>query len=426
MNCENCGKELEDGAEAVAITSGQISDSMAGFTPSMSEGWEPVLCPACAEIYYAAPQMAEKVARLEKAQGELLAALEDMTLLVELNLPRPEENNALRMARAAIAKARPDDTCGAHACGADLCDGCDNPTRGPIGPSATREAAPEWAPGDRRRFFTDTAGKPGTITCEAGPGKGGGLVITCAEAERLLREHGEALPFDIMAQNYGGEDEGTDFVGLTTEDRDEHAPEGSQLDEDWGPFEVWGSIASTKAAPKACGYAGTEQHAQAVHKSGPAAQPAATIRAVIVVTGNGGGLLRVVPVDVPREIWEDGEAREWIDEKGIAGTLDGSEGYEVMSAEDALELAAKLADAASATLCLRAAEPPAIYRVQEYSEGRRFTGTLAALDEIARREGASGPGFFSGQIDSRMRPGQRAHIYNGSENGAIAHVDRIK
>lgn len=27
---------------------------------------------------------------------------------------------------------------------------------------------------------------------------------------------------------------------------------------------------------------------------------------------------------------------------------------------------------------------------------------------------------------NRFKPGQRAHIYNGSENGAIAHVDRIK
>lgn len=444
MNCENCGKELEDGAEAVAMTSGQISDSMAGFTPSMSEGWEPVLCPACAEIYYAAPQMAEKVARLEKAQGELLAALEqgldEIMQGMDYDGPNayPSTKYTVDKIRAAIAKAKP-----------------------PIPPATTREPGASYSAGGMRLTFTfaDKDGTAGKFTCAEHFGKGGGHAITCAEAERLLRTHGEALPFDIMAANYGDSD---GFTGLTRDDLDTEAPLGSQLDTDWGPFEIWNVDLRTIQQAKA--------------------KPGALTQAVIVVTGNGGGLLRVLPLRLPTEVWEDGEAREWVDDHGAAGTIDSGEGYEIMSVQDARQLAAQLVEAAGGAehkedtcpVCgtqgleldseesdgeggygnawdcpacgatgvqrreivfighteivdpagRKISEPPAIYRVHEYSEGRRFTGTLPQLDAIARREGATGPGFFSGQIDSRLRPGRKASIWNGSEQ--VADITRIK
>lgn len=76
----------------------------------------------------------------------------------------------------------------------------------------------------------------------------------------------------------------------------------------------------------------------------PSAEP--TVRAVLVVTGNGGGLLNVVPADVPRQVWEDGEAREWAEALALPGPLDSGEGYEIMTAEDARDMAAKLIEAA--------------------------------------------------------------------------------
>ena len=80
-------------------------------------------------------------------------------------------------------------------------------------------------------------GAPILIVAEEALGAGGGLVLTRQEAERLLRQHGEALPFDVMARNYGEED--GNWTGLTPEDLDTSEPEGQQLDPDWGPFEAW-------------------------------------------------------------------------------------------------------------------------------------------------------------------------------------------
>lgn len=71
------------------------------------------------------------------------------------------------------------------------------------------------------------------------------------------------------------------------------------------------------------------------------------VRAVICVTGNGGGLLRVSAVNIPLQIWDDGEAREYIEENQLLPvTLDGSEGYEVMSAKAARTMAGELLKAA--------------------------------------------------------------------------------
>ena len=70
------------------------------------------------------------------------------------------------------------------------------------------------------------------------------------------------------------------------------------------------------------------------------------VRAVVVITGNGGGVLQVKAVDMPREEWES-EPREYI-EANMPPTLGDFEGYEVMSAADALDLSARLAAAAGA------------------------------------------------------------------------------
>ena len=106
-------------------------------------------------------------------------------------------------------------------------------------------------------------GAPILIVAEEALGAGGGLVLTRQEAERLLRQHGEALPFDVMARNYGEED--GNWTGLTPEDLDTSEPEGQQLDPDWGPFEAWVfnaplNVASLKPAaapaPEACPWCG--------------------------------------------------------------------------------------------------------------------------------------------------------------------------
>lgn len=74
-----------------------------------------------------------------------------------------------------------------------------------------------------------------------------------------------------------------------------------------------------------------------------------TVRAVVLITGNGGGLLRVVRVDIPRTEWEN-EPREWVDAQGIARTLDGSEGYELMTAEQAMAVGRDIIRAAGGAL----------------------------------------------------------------------------
>lgn len=57
--------------------------------------------------------------------------------------------------------------------------------------------------------------------------------IKKSEAERLLREFGNALPFDIMCKEYG---EGKDWIGLTPEDLD---GETGLLHESYQTFEIW-------------------------------------------------------------------------------------------------------------------------------------------------------------------------------------------
>lgn len=220
--CEKCGKEMPDGAAAYAVSSGSIQDSADGFMPD-NDPYIQVLCDGCGEGISQALALMPVTPAQEHA-AELLAALETLLGAAQLAGSGQEQPYTwaeyCEIAGAAIAKAQPAKDCGAHACGADLCGGCDNPTRGPIGPSPTREPAPPYGP-----------------------------------------------------------------------------------------------------------------------------TPGAMVRAVVVVTGNGGGLLRVAPVDIPREVWED-EPRGWVDEKGIAGTLDGSEGYELMDAASARRLAAELTAAA--------------------------------------------------------------------------------
>jgi len=114
-------------------------------------------------------------------------------------------------------------------------------------------------PTNTRKFsFMDTAGKPGTFEASTAPGEGGGYVVSQAEAERLLREHGDALPFDVRARNYG-EDDGY-FTGLYPEDLDRQEPIGQQLAADCGPFEVWGhtmDCAELVPAAGACPHCGS-------------------------------------------------------------------------------------------------------------------------------------------------------------------------
>ena len=57
--------------------------------------------------------------------------------------------------------------------------------------------------------------------------------IKKSEAERLLREFGYALPFDIMCKEYG---DGKDWVGLSPEDLDR---ETGLLHESYKTFELW-------------------------------------------------------------------------------------------------------------------------------------------------------------------------------------------
>ncbi len=58
--------------------------------------------------------------------------------------------------------------------------------------------------------------------------------IEKAEAERLLRNFGGRLPFDIMCKEYGEND--GDWVGLSPEDLDE---ETGLLSEEYKTFELW-------------------------------------------------------------------------------------------------------------------------------------------------------------------------------------------
>lgn len=59
------------------------------------------------------------------------------------------------------------------------------------------------------------------------------LRITKAEAERLLTQYGEKLPFDIMCKEYGDDD---DWAGLSPEDID---PATQRLGDEYESFEIW-------------------------------------------------------------------------------------------------------------------------------------------------------------------------------------------
>ena len=54
------------------------------------------------------------------------------------------------------------------------------------------------------------------------------------EAERLLRDFRERLPFDIMCKEYGDDPE--NWVGLTPEDLDSDT---GKLADDYRTFEIW-------------------------------------------------------------------------------------------------------------------------------------------------------------------------------------------
>lgn len=75
-----------------------------------------------------------------------------------------------------------------------------------------------------------TVNAVGHLTGEPTPD--GGIRISKEQAEDLLLSFGYSLPFDIMAEGYG-EDE--DWVGICVDDLDDFG----RLDPDWGPFEIW-------------------------------------------------------------------------------------------------------------------------------------------------------------------------------------------
>lgn len=428
--CDKCGKEIPAGQPATAITGGSIQESAGGFMPDDSPYYQ-VLCADCADGIARAVALMPITPAQEHA-GALLARLEMAVAWAE-KTPGAEGLDWLAGAQALIGgiwteqkaeRAAMREPSAEYYTPVEYmnCEGCGCR----IGTFDEMD--------DEKRIFKTKYAREDCPACAA---------ILCrkcaAKAQRRYKR--SRKPQHERAACYA-------------------CTHGTHP-------------ATTREPGAAYGYGGTDQNPQNVYP--------ATTRAIIVITSPGGGVSRVLAADIPTAIWEDGEAREYIEEHGIVGALDGMEGYEIMSPEDARTLAAKLQEAgrlgkshyegtcpncgaqglklnseesdgeggfSANWTCHKcgttgtqqravvfighinikpgagAAEPPAIYRVHEYSEGRRFVGTLAHLDEIARREGATGPGFFSGQIDSRMRAGRKAAIWNGNE--CIADITRIK
>lgn len=58
LNCEKCGKELQDGANAYGFTSGSVDSDVEGFRSSDNDGWT-VVCPECAEKVFTLISAAE-------------------------------------------------------------------------------------------------------------------------------------------------------------------------------------------------------------------------------------------------------------------------------------------------------------------------------------------------------------------------------
>lgn len=91
-------------------------------------------------------------------------------------------------------------------------------------------------------YFNDKAGKAGHFETRR-KGSNFDWRITTEEAARLLFVHGDNLPFDIMAKNYGINDEDdTAWSGLCKDDLSEETADALApltLDEDWGPFEIF-------------------------------------------------------------------------------------------------------------------------------------------------------------------------------------------
>lgn len=94
-------------------------------------------------------------------------------------------------------------------------------------------------------YFNDKAGKAGHFETRR-KGSNFDWRITTEEAARLLFVHGDNLPFDIMAKNYGMNDEDDKaWSGLCKDDLSEETADALApltLDEDWGPFEIWGRV----------------------------------------------------------------------------------------------------------------------------------------------------------------------------------------
>lgn len=91
--------------------------------------------------------------------------------------------------------------------------------------------------GDRHFPFTDREGKPGCIVAESS-GYVFQLRISSREADRVIREHGYNLPFDIMAENYLSDD--PDWISIGTDDLEwATGLERIRMLDSWGPLEVW-------------------------------------------------------------------------------------------------------------------------------------------------------------------------------------------
>jgi len=64
------------------------------------------------------------------------------------------------------------------------------------------------------------------------------------------------------------------------------------------------------------------------------------IKLILLLQGQDGEPLGVMSMKVPKEIYSDGDVREYIDEHGVE--LDAFEGYTILTEEDAAELAHEL------------------------------------------------------------------------------------
>ncbi len=85
--------------------------------------------------------------------------------------------------------------------------------------------------------FVDRVGRADTVEIPDEPATRFNHRISADEAARLLAAHGDQLPFEIMAEGYGDDE---DSCGLTFNDLDP-GPLGVTLRDPigWAPYEIW-------------------------------------------------------------------------------------------------------------------------------------------------------------------------------------------